>query len=230
MITAFIDNPQKIAADISEDNILNIAAMCPATRALGPGVRAAVWVQGCALHCPGCVAPDWIPIQPASLVLVDDLAHILLLDSTITGITLSGGEPMLQAAGLAQLLRVIKAERDLDVICFTGFILENLLKTPPGPGVEMLLGQVDVLIDGPYIQKLNDNTGLRGSRNQRIHHLTDRLSGFDFQNVPRKAEVHVNDGQVQLVGVPPRQLPEYFQQAVNQVNQQGWELLHHERI
>jgi anaerobic ribonucleoside-triphosphate reductase activating protein len=212
------------------DRLLNIAALCSSTYALGPGRRAVVWVQGCAFHCPGCIAPDWIPIRPARLVRPEDLIDELLADPDVTGLTFSGGEPMLQAAGLAQVARLARSKRDLNIICFTGFIRAQLEAVPPGPGVADLLDQVDVLIDGPYIARLNDNLGLRGSRNQKIHYLTDRLAGVDLEGQARKAEVVLTDGQAMMVGVPPHHLGEAFNQAVNLAASQRWELLRYERV
>jgi anaerobic ribonucleoside-triphosphate reductase activating protein len=199
---------------------LNVAATCPATRALGPGLRAVVWVQGCPFHCPGCVAPDWIPRRVAELLRPDDLAEELGARPGLTGLTFSGGEPMLQAAGLAMLARRSREQHDFSLICFTGFTLERLRGNPPGPGVAALLAEVDVLIDGLYIVARNDNRGLRGSTNQRIHYLTERITPSDdnFIDQPRQVEIHVSDGAALLVGVPPPGLPEAFHHAVTHAN------------
>jgi len=75
---------------------LNIASIAPRTQALGPGTRAAIWVQGCPLNCAGCLAPNWIPFIPATQLTSEEVLERLDLDS-ITGITFSGGEPMEQA-------------------------------------------------------------------------------------------------------------------------------------
>ncbi len=212
------------------DNILNIAATCPSTHALGPGCRAVVWVQGCVFQCPGCIAPDWIPIQPARLIKPEVLVNELLSDPKVTGLTFSGGEPVVQAAGLAHLARLARKRREINIICFTGFQRAFLESTPPFPGVTELLDQVDVLIDGPYIARMNDNVGLRGSKNQKIHYLTDRLRNFDLENQPRTAEVHLLHGQAMIVGVPPTRLGEAFNQAVDQAQKMERELLRYERV
>ncbi len=215
---------------IPSHDILNVAATCPATNALGPGLRAVVWVQGCVFHCPGCIAPDWIPIRPARLVQPEILVAELLADPRVRGLTFSGGEPMLQAAGLARLARLAREQRDLDVICFTGYQKSTLENSPPGPGVADLLDQIDVLIDGPYIARLNDNRGLRGSSNQRIHYLTGRLAGFKLDDISRRVEIKLSDGQALLVGVPPVRLGDAFNQAIDRVNQMQMELLDYERV
>jgi anaerobic ribonucleoside-triphosphate reductase activating protein len=185
---------------------LNVAAVCSATRALGPGLRAVVWVQGCCFQCKGCIAPDWAPFRKAHLISPERLAEALLCNSEVTGLTLSGGEPMLQALGLARLVQAARRHRELDVICYTGFTLEALRSRPPGPGVEELLAVTDVLIDGPYVESFNDGRGLRGSSNQRVHFLTERLRGVDLLTSPRRVEFHLGEGWLLLVGIPPRDL------------------------
>ena len=182
-------------------HILNIAAMAARTRALGPGTRAVIWVQGCPLNCPGCLAPNWIPFVPAMQWTPAEVVERLDLDS-ITGITFSGGEPMEQAAGLAALVHLARQKKDLDLICFTGYRYERLLKNPPNNGVPALLAQVDVLVDGPFIQSLNDSVGLRGSSNQRIIHLTSKLREYDFESQRREVEITITNGELAFIGIP----------------------------
>jgi anaerobic ribonucleoside-triphosphate reductase activating protein len=187
---------------------VNVAETCVSTKALGPGLRSVVWVQGCLLHCRECIAPDWIPRRPARLMAPAELAAELLSDSAVTGLTLSGGEPMLQARALADMVREARGQRDVDVICFSGYTLAELRERPPGPGIADLLGQLDVLIDGAYVAAANDDRGLRGSANQVVHHLTGRLAaaGDALARGPRTAEIRVRDRSLLLVGVPPQGL------------------------
>jgi anaerobic ribonucleoside-triphosphate reductase activating protein len=184
-----------------EARSLNIAAIAARTQALGPGTRAAIWVQGCPLHCPGCLAPQWIPFVPALLLTPEEIVEQLELEK-ISGLTFSGGEPMEQAAGLAALARLARQQKDLDLICFTGYRYERLLKNPPNQGVAELLAQVDVLIDGPFVQSLNDSVGLRGSSNQRVIHLTSRLREYDFESRGRKVEITITNGELAFIGIP----------------------------
>ncbi len=197
---------------------LNVAATRVGTHALGPGRRSVVWVQGCPFHCAGCLAPEWIPDRAARHVDPAELAEELLADPGVTGLTLSGGEPMAQAAGLAALVRAARVQRDLSVICFTGYRLDRLRSRPPAPGVTELLGLLDVLIDGQYVAGLDDGKGLRGSSNQGVHHLTPRLAGcgYDFTGRPRTAEITVDGTTALLVGVPPPGLLAAFDSAVEE--------------
>jgi anaerobic ribonucleoside-triphosphate reductase activating protein len=180
---------------------LNIAAIAARTQALGPGLRAVVWVQGCPLACRGCLAPEWIPFVPAMQLAPEEILERINLDS-ITGLTFSGGEPMTQAGGLATFARLARQKKELDLICFTGYRYERLLKHPPNEGVHELLAEIDVLIDGPFIQALNDSIGLRGSSNQRIIHLTPRLKGHDLESQARKVEITIADGELEFIGIP----------------------------
>lgn len=175
--------------------------MVERTTALGPGTRAAIWVQGCNLRCPGCISPDWIPFKPAIHLTPQQVVDRLLIDE-ITGLTFSGGEPMEQAGALAEVVRLARQKRDLDVICFTGYLYETLLKKPIETGVKDLLQCVDVLIDGPYINTQNDSIGLRGSKNQRIIHLTDRLQTYQFEHQVRNIEFKIDNGSLTMVGIP----------------------------
>ena len=187
-------NPQPTA-------FLNIAALCIETESLGPGRRAVVWVQGCRFHCQGCIAPEWQALKVADLVTPEALAERILSDPEITGLTISGGEPFLQAEGLAHLVRLLRAARDLDVICFSGYRLAKLTGRS-GPGPAALLDEVDVLVDGRYNYVLDNGRGLRGSTNQKVHYLTGRLKGYDLENAPRQVDLRIGASDILLVGIP----------------------------
>ena len=183
------------------NGMINVAEICVGTRALGPGLRSALWVQGCPFHCRGCVAPDWIPDRPARRAEPSVLAAELLADPRVTGLTFSGGEPMAQAEELTEVARHARGIRELSIICFTGYRLETL-----PPDADALMAEVDVLIDGRYVAARDDDRGLRGSANQRVHHLTDRLREADSELTggPRRAELRVRGTETLLVGVPGR--------------------------
>ena len=204
-----------------DEDVLNLAAWCPQTTALGPSLRAVIWLQGCRLRCPGCVSPGYQPVKAASLVTVEDLAALIANQQAIDGVTFSGGEPMLQAAGLARLVALVKTERpQLNFIAYTGFRLADVQHGPLAEAITNLLQNLDVLIDGPYIQSLdNGYRGLKGSANQVVHHLSPRLQGFDFEHLPRQPEIHIQNGQILFVGIPVKGFSCGFKQAVNQARQ-----------
>lgn len=211
------------ASDRGAAEIVNVAATWVGTEVLGPGKRSVVWVQGCPFKCLGCLSPDWIPHRAATLVDPETLAEELIGDPDITGLTFSGGEPMEQAAGLAAVARLARSRRDLSVLCFTGYRLERLRRYPPNAGVPQLLAEVDLLIDGPYIANRNIGRGLRGSDNQRFHHLTDRLvgDGLDFAECRRRIEITTDGPEALLIGIPPSGFAALFDVAVDRARLPG---------
>lgn len=174
------------------------------TRALGPDLRYAIWTQGCPFNCPKCVTPEGRPIVAAKLIDTATLAEDIIANKDITGITISGGEPFLQAASVAALLRIVSGSRpELNVIIFTGFLKENLLSDD----ALSVLSMTDLLIDGQYRDELNDGIGLRGSSNQRLHFLTDRLLPYkiELQSGKRRVEVTIINNRTDVIGIPLKQ-------------------------
>lgn len=180
---------------------LEYGILWPSTAALGPGRRFAIWTQGCPRRCFRCASPELQPFGRGVAEHVGILAGRICATDGIDGITISGGEPMLQAAALARLLGTVRRQRpELNVILFTGFTLDELA----GEEQTELLGMVDLLIDGTYVDALNDNRGLRGSSNQSFHFLTPRLLPFkdEIAGGPRRREMHVlSDNELFTIGI-----------------------------
>jgi len=161
-----------------------------------------VWVQGCPFWCPGCIAPGWQRFSGGTRFTPEEVAAYLLTDE-IQGLTFSGGEPFAQAEALAEVAHLARQKKpDLDIICFTGFKYERLLERPPNSGTQRLLSLIDVLVDGPYVRDLNDGIGLRGSSNQRILHLTERLKDFALEEGARQIEMIIEEDALTFVGIP----------------------------
>ena len=196
---------KRIASPFIEGGLLmdlNIAAYRIGTKALGPGVRSAVWVQGCPFHCLGCFSPNWIPKLINELWKPSDLAEKLVFPE-MEGITISGGEPLDQAEGLLEFIQAVKnVELKSSFIVYTGYTFAAIRKWKSGHPIHKLVQTIDVLIDGLYIEQKNDNKGLRGSSNQNIHHLSDRYLTFDFENDQRFQEYYIRENEIQIVGIP----------------------------
>jgi anaerobic ribonucleoside-triphosphate reductase activating protein len=149
---------------------LNIMGYVDGSEVNGPGSRAVVWVQGCLRECPGCFNPDSWSFEINELISVNALAERILSNPNNEGVTFSGGEPFWQAPALAALARQVKAA-GLSVMSFTGFTLEQLQDDYAPAGAQELLEQLDILIDGPYIESLaiySPDCPV-SSRNQRVH-------------------------------------------------------------
>jgi len=188
--------------DVGSINLFSLA--WPVT-SLGPGRRAVLWVAGCRKRCPGCVSPEMRDPAHGRLVPVDVLARRLLrLDAELAGITISGGEPFDQSENLGELLRLVREQRpNWNVIVYTGHVLATLGRKP---AARPLLGQVDVLIAGPYRRNVPQTHALAGSGNQRLHLLTPRGRKMkpDLDACPREAvNFGLGPGLVDMViGVP----------------------------
>ena len=155
---------------------LNLAARRACTQAEGPGRRAALWVQGCDKRCPGCCNPRMLPFVQRELVPAADVVRRLAEARDafgIEGVTFLGGEPMLQARGLAEVAQGARS-LGLTVMVFTGYTVEELAALQPA-GWRALVDSTDVLVDGPYlVQEPDTRRRWIGSRNQRVHYLSDR--------------------------------------------------------
>ena len=101
--------------------------LMPETEALGPYRRFAIWTQGCPRKCPGCMSPESRDLEAGESLNINDLAQqIMATPRDIEGLTISGGEPFLQAGALAALIKQVRRSRDLGVITYTGYLLDEL--------------------------------------------------------------------------------------------------------
>ena len=130
----------------------------------GPGFRTSIYCAGCRHQCPGCHNPQSWAFDQGREMSIAELMRIIEADP-FANVTFSGGDPMYQAAGFAELAREIHKRTNKDIWCYTGFTFESLINQDQ----RQLLEELDVLVDGPFIQALRDPDLLfRGSSNQRI--------------------------------------------------------------
>ena len=186
---------------------IRIAAVVDVTEAEGPGARFAVWVQGCALRCPGCCNPHMFdPAGGEAVEMVDLLARLDAVRDRVEGVTLLGGEPFEQPGVLAPFARLAR-DRGLSVMAFTGHLLEDLRIDRPA-GARELLAHVDLLVDGPYRADLPErHRRWSGSANQRFHHLTGRyppgVEAIAPGELERTIELRIGpDGRMERSGWP----------------------------
>lgn len=189
---------------IQPEPILSVAQVVPVTEAEGPGVRFAIWFQGCPLRCPGCCNPEYLRFEGGTPTPLSDVLRQVdaAREHGIEGITLLGGEPTSHAAGAVALARACQ-ERGLSVMTFTGFVLEDL-RAKNDPDVLELLARTDILVDGPYLRERPD-TSRRwiGSTNQRIHFLTSRYqAGEECWDRPNTLEIRLDKDGITINGFP----------------------------
>lgn len=133
----------------------------------GPGIRYVVFSQGCFHECPGCHNQNTHDPMGGYEVNTEDIAEDIKTSHLISGVTLSGGEPFLQAEANSILAGWIKSI-GLNVVTYTGYTFEELKKNSD-INIEKLLMLTDILIDGKFQLKDRDlSLKFRGSKNQRV--------------------------------------------------------------
>ena len=133
----------------------------------GPGFRYTLFVQGCPHGCPGCHNPQTHDFEGGQDIELDTLLKDMCRNPFIKGVTFSGGEPFCKAEPLYHLAVELK-RKGKHLMANSGYTFEQLLELSD-PFVKKLLGQLDLLVDGPFIMaEKNIELRFRGSANQRV--------------------------------------------------------------
>lgn len=145
----------------------------------GEGLRLVVFAQGCTHKCPGCHNPDTHSIEGGFSIDEEEIIALILENPLLDGITFSGGDPFFQTEGFLELALLIREKvtplhPHFTIIAYTGFTCENLMDN--GSDYLPLLNEIDVLIDGPYVQSQRTlDLNFIGSRNQRILNMKETI-------------------------------------------------------
>jgi anaerobic ribonucleoside-triphosphate reductase activating protein len=133
----------------------------------GPGFRYTVFVQGCHLNCPGCHNPQLQSLAGGRGITVGEILDAIRENPLLDGLTLSGGDPFVQAGACAVLAEEVR-NLSLSVFVYTGYTFEALWLAG-NPVWRRLIMASDVLVDGPFVRELrNIDLRFRGSSNQRL--------------------------------------------------------------
>ena len=148
----------RLAADLQSDSIVD-----------GPGLRTVIWTQGCAHHCKGCQNPQTWDFEGGGLVPISMVLEAIDELEYQSGITFSGGDPMFQPEACNEIAKYCK-NKGYNIWTYTGFTFEKIMEmAEKKPIYREFLSNIDVLVDGPFIQEQRDLSLLfRGSRNQRL--------------------------------------------------------------
>lgn len=173
---------------------------------LGHGRRVGVWVQGCTLACAGCASRDTWDARGGREVGVDELLGVVLeMGADADGLTVSGGEPLEQAAELARLLSAVRASevarsRRWDVLLFTG-LRPDEWNDVQRDAVEL----ADAAVAGRYRPGEPGGGALRASGNQRLELLSplghERYGG-DLAGGGRELQVVLDQDGLTMIGLP----------------------------
>jgi anaerobic ribonucleoside-triphosphate reductase activating protein len=167
VIKPIADSPK----NAPKDSTVRIAGYYHNSLTEGPGRRSSVLFQFCPLKCKGCWTPQLHSKEAGALISVEKLAE-LLLDPKYErdGVTILGGEPFAQPEGLNALVKALRSKNCPHIVCYSGYTLEVLReKAVKQPAIGAALNEIDVLIDGAYVESLSSSAGLwTGSGNQRV--------------------------------------------------------------
>lgn len=159
------DDEIRLAGPITSDSIVD-----------GPGLRVVIWCQGCWRKCKGCHNPEsWCP-KHGTVVKIDWVKEQLKKLRGQSGLTFSGGEPMLQAKACKQIADWAKKEMGWNILSFTGFTYDDIMagKDHATDDMKEFMKSLDMMVDGPFILEKRDiSLRFRGSSNQRLLHLED---------------------------------------------------------
>lgn len=114
----------------------------------GPGVRAVVFMQGCPLRCACCHNPDTWDFNGGTEVTPDEIFRkIKRLKNYFGadgGVTVSGGEPLMQPEFVKELFSLCKTDGITTAIDTSGCVLNDKIK-------EVLKLTNTVLLDYKYV-------------------------------------------------------------------------------
>ena len=150
---------------------MNMAGFYDESISNGLGWRAVLFVSGCPHNCPGCqnkIAQDYNYGEKFDKQKIIDR---ICDNSILKGITISGGEPLCKenVGEVLDFIKEVKKVRpNFNVWCYSGYTIEEL-KNRNDNTTNEALNEIDVLVDGRFVQDKKDPTlKFRGSSNQRI--------------------------------------------------------------
>lgn len=150
----------------------------------GNDIGMSLYVQGCDAHCKNCFNPETWDFSGGKQWTKKEEDDFLKAIGRIyiKRISFLGGEPMAfqNVEIVARLTSTIKERYPTKSIwLYSGLKLEELEKRNDIYSIE-ILKNIDYLVDGRYVDELNDKTlPFRGSKNQRI--LTKDENGCWYQ-------------------------------------------------
>ncbi len=185
--------------------LLRVHRFLAETEVEGPGRRAALWVQGCPIRCPGCANGATWTFDGGYQTTVESLFDQIHAQRGIEGFTFIGGEPFSHAGALAALGRLCR-EHALSVVTFTGYEYARLIAARR-PDWNALLEVTDLLLAGPFVAAQKDfSRPWVGSRNQEFVFLTDRYRHLQAKGVALKNGLEIliaPSGSIRLNGLAP---------------------------
>jgi len=181
---------------------LRIGKFLISTGVNGPGKRFVIWFQGCPFRCKGCFNSEFWDEKGGVLMHIDDVMEHISRAKGIEGVTFTGGEPLMQTEPLLELAKKIK-KKGLTIVCYTGYTYEEIISGKVA-GAKELLKWFDILIDGLYKEEDKASLLWRGSKNQKVHYLTQRykyLEPLAQKEGFREVELRISNDEITITGI-----------------------------
>ena len=176
----------------------SIAQYISCSRGNGPGKRAVIWVQGCSRRCMNCSNPNFQPFKPCNIT-TEIISEKIIYDFhkySLRGVTFSGGEPLhyLHEKTVCEIIDNVRSHVDIDIMAFSGYTVVPLWAQ----------NYFDMIITGPYLEKLSIDTGIIASKNQHIIRFSDKFNDicdYRLKYDKRIIEVFRNNDEVIITGL-----------------------------
>lgn len=180
---------------------LRVARIYFPVKTLGPGQRVGIWTSGCNRNCIGCISPELQSVEAGQALSSQEIIEIInRIGSAPDGFTISGGEPFLQIEALCDLIEELVLVAD-DILIYTGYTLNELVERHDDR-INRVISLCSAIVDGPYIDELNNGIGLRGSSNQKLYVFKhyERYCGLDTGK--REVQTVLYGNKLLTIGIP----------------------------
>ncbi|MCD7822948.1 MAG: radical SAM protein [Oscillospiraceae bacterium] len=180
---------------------LSVARIYYPVKTLGPGERIGIWTAGCCRNCQGCISPELKSIEAGKELSTSEIIGIIRrIGKSPDGFTISGGEPFLQPDALCDLVEELALISD-DILIYTGFTLDELAAMHD-ENVDRIIAQSSAIVDGPYVDELNDSIGIRGSSNQKLHVFRHHELYRGLDACKREVQTVLYGNSMLTIGIP----------------------------
>jgi len=179
---------------------------------LGPGKRLGIWFQGCTIRCKGCIANHSWEFDPQYKMKWKEIESYL--KNEYGKLTISGGEPFDQPEALLKLLKMARKYRYNDILVYSGYTYTVLDKKYPD-----ILYYIDILIDGPFMEKNETSAIWKGSGNQNMYifnpELKELYESYGLKEKNRSLQFVEGKQGTFVVGIPFQKDTQEIKDAIN---------------
>lgn len=166
---------------------MNFMEILPEDMVNAPGIHTAIWVSGCPHHCPGCFNQEAWSYDAGKDFNYEQFNYLMdCIGAPIcNGLTILGGEPF-APNNIPELKHIIETCRKMypekAIWVYTGYTIQELY-TRDESKTNFCLKNIDVLVDGRFVEKLKVPLQYRGSSNQRVIDVKKTLATHEYNNV-----------------------------------------------